>query len=151
RSGTRRRGFCALGSLKANLGHLDAAAGAAGLMKAALALSREGIPPQPGFRTPNPLLGLAESPFYVTDAPVPWERRGSPRRAAVTAMGIGGTNVHVVLEEAPDAPAPPSRRPFQLLCLSARTPSALEVLTGRFRDCLAGTPDDGVDLANMAY
>jgi acyl transferase domain-containing protein/thioesterase domain-containing protein/acyl carrier protein len=146
---TDRSGFCALGSLKANLGHLDAAAGVAGLIKATLALSHEVIPPAAGFQTPNPLLGLSETPFYINNAPVPWPRAASPRRAGVSAMGIGGTNVHVVLEEAPKAAPRSSMRPSQLLCLSARTPSALAELADRLEERLAHDPS--LDLADVAH
>ncbi|MDI1476289.1 non-ribosomal peptide synthetase/type I polyketide synthase [Polyangium sp. y55x31] len=146
---TEQRGFCALGSLKANLGHLDAAAGAAGLVKAALALRHGVIPPNPSFRTPNALLELPTTPFFVNDAPLPWPRETAPRRAGVSAMGIGGTNVHVVLEEAPQAATSPSQRPFQLLCLAARTPSALAESVRRLRAHLASDPS--VDVADAAY
>ncbi len=146
---TEGRGFCALGSLKANLGHLDAAAGAAGLIKATLALEHGIIPPLSGFRAANPLLDLPSTPFFVNEAALPWPLAESPRRAGVSAMGIGGTNVHVVLEQAPRAPAPASGRPFQLLCLSARTPAALAELTRRVRDDLAVHPS--LDLADVAH
>jgi amino acid adenylation domain-containing protein len=146
---TDRRGFCALGSLKANLGHLDTAAGAAGLIKTALALAHEVIPPIPGIQTPNPLLNLSETPFYLNNAPIPWPRGSSPRRAGVSAMGVGGTNVHIVLEEAPKTSAPPARRPFQLLCLSARTERALAGIAQGLHERL--TQDPSLDLADVAH
>jgi amino acid adenylation domain-containing protein len=147
---TEQRGFCALGSVKANLGHMDAAAGAAGLIKAALALSHGIIPRLPGFRAPNPLLELALSPFFVNDTPLPWPRTETPRRAGVTSMGIGGTNIHVVLEEAPSAEKPASkRRPFELLCLSAGTALALVKVAQRLGAHLEDHPS--VDLADVAY
>ena len=146
---TEQRGFCALGSLKANLGHLDAAASAAGLIKAALTLAHEVIPPVAGFRAPNPLLNLPMSPFYVNDSPRPWPRTKSPRRAGVNAMGVGGTNVHVVLEEAPAASSPAGRRPFQLLCFSARTETALAEVARRLGAHLADHPS--IDIADVAH
>jgi acyl transferase domain-containing protein/thioesterase domain-containing protein/acyl carrier protein len=146
---TEQRGFCALGSLKANLGHLDAAAGAAGVIKAALALAHEVIPPVAGFRAPNPLLDLPSTPFFVSDAPRPWPRTKSPRRAGVTAMGVGGTNVHVVLEEAPSTSSPAGRRPFQLLRFSARTETALAEVARRLGAHLADHPS--IDIADVAH
>src|SRR6185436_4790604 len=122
RAGTGRRGFFAVGSVKANIGHLDAAAGIAGLIKTVLTLERREIPPSLHVRTPNPDIDFAESPFYVNTALAPWETDGAPRRAGVSSFGLGGTNAHVVLEEAPEpAPSGPSR-PWQLLLLSAATP-----------------------------
>ncbi len=130
RQKTERRGFCALGAVKSNLGHLDTAAGAAGLIKAALALERGTIPPTLHFERPSPELKLEESPFFVPREAVRWEREnGSPRRAGVSSFGIGGTNAHLVLEEPPATePSGPSR-PWQMLLLSARTSAALEAAT----------------------
>ncbi|MBZ5710638.1 non-ribosomal peptide synthetase/type I polyketide synthase [Nannocystis pusilla] len=133
-----RTGWCALGSIKSNLGHLSAAAGVAGLIKAALAVERGQIPPTLHFRRPNPELRLQDSPFFVNAAPVAWPAGGGPRRAGVSAFGVGGTNAHVVLEQAP-APAPSEPgRPWQMLPLSARTSAALatraELLAGYLRE-----------------
>ncbi|MCP4657003.1 MAG: type I polyketide synthase, partial [bacterium] len=121
---------CALGSVKTNFGHLDAAAGVAGLIKTVLALKHRRIPPSLGFEEPNPEIDFEHSPFYVNAALAEWPRDGDlPRRAGVSSFGIGGTNAHVVVEEAPAAePSGPSR-PWQLLVLCARTPSALETAT----------------------
>ncbi|HEX6200382.1 MAG TPA: beta-ketoacyl synthase N-terminal-like domain-containing protein, partial [Thermoanaerobaculia bacterium] len=112
---TRRRGFCAIGSLKTNIGHLDTAAGVCGLIKATLALERRQIPASLHFERPNPRIDFGASPFFVNTELRPWERAGgAPRRAAVTSLGMGGTNAHVILEEAPErAPSGPSR-PWQL-------------------------------------
>ena len=125
RASTDAAGFCALGAAKALVGHLDAAAGVTGLIKACRALHHGVIPPSPYFTAPNPALDLAGSPFYVNTTPVGWPDLGAPRRAAVSSFGIGGTNAHVVLEEAPDVPSDPPRRADQVLFLSARTPAAL--------------------------
>ncbi|ANS70608.1 putative polyketide synthase related protein [Streptomyces lincolnensis] len=128
RHSTDRRGFCALGSVKTNIGHLGPAAGIAGVVKAVLALEHRQIPPSLHFGTPNPLIDFASGPFRVPTELEGWPDAGHPRRAAVSALGIGGTNAHVILEEAP-APAPPprpaesSRR--HVLPLSARTAGAL--------------------------
>ncbi|MCX7571137.1 amino acid adenylation domain-containing protein [Tumebacillus sp. DT12] len=101
RQQTERKQYCAIGSLKTNIGHLDAAAGVAGLIKAALALKYGEIPPSLNFTEPNPKLDLENSPFYVNTATTPWQTEAHPRRAGVSSFGIGGTNAHVILEEAP--------------------------------------------------
>ncbi|HEV2855695.1 MAG TPA: SDR family NAD(P)-dependent oxidoreductase [Thermoanaerobaculia bacterium] len=129
REGTERKGFCALGSVKSNLGHLDAAAGVAGFLKTVLALEHREIPPSLNFERPNPAIDFDSSPFYVNTALAPWEADGGPRRAGVSSFGVGGTNAHVILEEAPPAEAPSPSRPWQLLTLSARSPEALEEAT----------------------
>jgi amino acid adenylation domain-containing protein len=137
---TARKGFCAVGSVKTNIGHLDAAAGVAGLMKTVLALEHREIPPSLHFQTPNPGIDFAESPFYVNAALAPWEADG-PRRAGVSSFGLGGTNAHVVLEEAPERePSGPSRS-WQLLVLSTATRTALEAATDRLTAHLATHPE----------
>ncbi len=98
---TDRRGFCGIGSVKSNFGHLSCAAGVAGLIKTVLALEHGAIPPTVHYTTPNPAIDFASSPFYVTTRLQPWERNGTPRRAGVSSFGVGGTNAHLVLEEAP--------------------------------------------------
>ncbi|HEX2091407.1 MAG TPA: amino acid adenylation domain-containing protein, partial [Longimicrobiaceae bacterium] len=141
RSGTGERQFCALGSVKSNIGHLDTAAGVAGLIKAVLALRHREIPPSLHFERPNPRIDFAGSPFFVNAELRPWARNGTPRRAGVSSFGIGGTNAHVVLEEAPEPePSGPSR-PWQLLVLSARTPTALETATDRLAAHLKACPE----------
>lgn len=139
-----KRQFCALGSVKSNIGHVDAAAGIAGFIKAVLALRHRQIPPTLHFDRPNPQVDFANTPFYVNRELR--EMRGKPLRAGVNAFGIGGTNVHVVLEEPIAAvPPEPSTRPFDLVMLSARTPSALDVATERLADHLNGA------LADVAF
>ncbi|MFF8092950.1 type I polyketide synthase [Streptomyces sp. NPDC016675] len=129
RHSTPRTGFCALGSVKTNIGHLGAAAGIAGLVKAVLALERRQIPPSLHFDRPNPLIDFDASPFRVPTALEDWPEGEHPRRAGVSAFGIGGTNAHVVLEEAPPtapaAPRPPEDGRRLVLPLSARTAGAL--------------------------
>ncbi|MEU9354571.1 alpha/beta fold hydrolase [Streptomyces griseoloalbus] len=129
RQSTDRRGFCALGSVKTNIGHLGAAAGIAGLIKAVLALEHRQIPPSLHFDRPNPLIDFDSGPFRVPTALEDWPEGDHPRRAAVSAFGIGGTNAHVILEEPPPA-TPAAPRPAQesrrlVLPLSARTAGAL--------------------------
>lgn len=147
---TENVGFCALGSVKANIGHLDAGAGAAGLARAVLALHRGWVPPQAGFERPNPELNLETSPFYVPTEASPWPRGEVPRRAAVSAFAVGGTNAHVVLEE---APAPLSRpqptRSHHLIALSARTREALELGSRALADAV--TAENAPDLADVSF
>src|SRR5579875_2846674 len=126
RTKTQKKQFCAIGSVKPNVGHLDRAAGVCGLIKTVLALHHQQLPPSLNFETPNPELHLDQSPFYVNTHLTPWPRTSMPRRAGVNSFGLGGTNAHVVLEEAPPPPPSGPARPWQLLLLSARTPSALE-------------------------
>src|SRR6185295_1366007 len=144
-------GSCALGSVKTNLGHLDAAAGVAGLIKTVLALGHREIPPSLHYSEPNPAIDFSASPFYVNAALAPWAaREGGPRRAGVSSFGIGGTNAHAIVEEAPEREAPQaSVRPWQPLVLSARTPSALEAMTEHLARHLAAHPEE--KLADVAY
>jgi non-ribosomal peptide synthase protein (TIGR01720 family) len=136
---------CALGSLKANVGHLDTAAGIAGLIKATLALRHKLLPPSPYFRAPNPQIDLSNSPFYVNAAPEAWEATGEyPRRAGVSSFGIGGTNAHVVLEEAPEPePSGEPQRAKHLLVLSARSEAALGAAAERLAAHLEGAEGQG--------
>jgi len=138
---TEDRGFCGIGSVKSNVGHLTIAAGAAGFIKTALALHHEVLPPTIHFQSPNPALGLSKSPFYVVDRLTPWRRGTAPRRAGVSAFGVGGTNAHVVVEEAPPSEASLPGRSRELLTVSARTPEALEATCGRLAGWLKGHPD----------
>lgn len=147
---TNRKGFCALGSVKSNVGHLASAAGVTGLIKTVLALENAQLPPSLNFKTPNPQIDFVGSPFYVNDRLRPWETDGAPRRAGVSSFGVGGTNAHVVLEEAPIPAAPAeSSRPYQVLTLSARSPKALEEATSNLAMHLRSHP--GVNLADVSY
>jgi phthiocerol/phenolphthiocerol synthesis type-I polyketide synthase E len=141
RSSTQDVGFCRLGSLKANLGHLDVAAGVASLIKAVLALKNRQIPPLVNFTGPNPKLDLARTPFVASAQGTPWVSEGAPRRAGVSSFGIGGTNAHVVLEEAPALSPTGAARPMQLLTLSAKTAPALERAATRLADDLDQQPE----------
>ena len=146
---TRERGFCAIGSVKSNIGHLDAAAGVAGLIKTVLALEHGLIPPSLHFASPNPRIDFSSSPFFVNAALQPWSRGPHPRRAGVSSFGIGGTNAHVVLEEAPPPPPATPAPQAQLLTLSARTPAALEQSRTRLASHLLERPT--LSLADVAY
>ena len=142
---------CAIGSVKTNIGHLDEAAGIAGLIKTALALHHRTLPPSLHFTRPNPRIDFAAGPFHVVTSTTPWESPDGPRRAGVSSFGMGGTNCHAVLQEAPapaaDRPAPPDGP--HLLTLSARTPGALRELADRYVRHLRQHPD--TPFADVCY
>jgi acyl transferase domain-containing protein len=141
---TNQAEFCCLGSVKGNVGHLDAAAGVAGFMRAALALKRQILPPTAHFQSPNPNLRLPGSPFYVLREAKPWAPANHPRRAAVSAFGIGGTNAHLVLEEYVQPPGIQGNATYPVeLRLSAKDAGALEAATKRLADYLE--PDTATD------
>jgi acyl transferase domain-containing protein/thioesterase domain-containing protein/acyl carrier protein len=148
---TEATGFCRIGSVKTNIGHLDTAAGVAGLIKAALAVKTGEIPPSLGYEAPNPAIDFAASPFRVADRLMPFPDRGGPRRAGVNSLGVGGTNAFAVLEEppAPPAPADDGGWPFQLLVLSARTKPALDEGARRLAAHLRAHPEQ--PLADVAF
>jgi len=148
-AGTTRRGYCAIGSVKTNIGHLDEAAGVAGLIKTALILANRQIPPSLHFEQPNPRIDFADSPFFVNDRLRDWPAGNTPRRAGVSSFGIGGTNAHVVLEEAPPCRSDDSARPYQLLTLSARTPAALEQAGADLAVHFDANPE--INLADAGY
>ncbi|NEQ85165.1 MAG: type I polyketide synthase, partial [Moorea sp. SIO2I5] len=150
RQTTAATGYCAIGSVKTNVGHLDTAAGVTGLIKTVLALQHRQIPPSLHFQTPNPKIDFANSPFFVNTTLQDWLAQENPRRAGVSSFGIGGTNAHVVLEEAPlPSPRPtPSPRP-QLLVLSAKTESALAQMATNLANHLQQHVD--LPLADIAY
>jgi acyl transferase domain-containing protein/acyl carrier protein len=118
--------YCALGSVKTNIGHLDSAAGVAGFIKAVLCLKNKELVPSLHFKTPNPEINFKESPFYVNTELKEWLREVFPRRAGVSSFGIGGTNAHVILEEAPKLEGTTPGKKAQVITLSAKTPEALE-------------------------
>ncbi len=143
-------GTCALGSVKSNIGHLDAAAGVAGLIKTVQALRHRRLPGTLHFKQTNPLIDFASGPFRVSAQGAEWPAGATPRRAGVSSFGIGGSNVHVVLEEAPQLAAAPSAGP-QLLLLSARTPQALEEAQRRLANWLRDGEGARAGLADLAY
>ncbi|HEY6804820.1 MAG TPA: SDR family NAD(P)-dependent oxidoreductase [Pyrinomonadaceae bacterium] len=147
---TDAKSFCAIGSVKTNIGHLDAAAGVAGLIKTVLALKHRQIPPSLNFENENPRIDFANSPFYVNAELSEWKSaNGEPRRAGVSSFGIGGTNAHLVVEEAPEPIASESKRRWHLLPLSARTSSALDVTTLQLHAYLKENPE--LNLADVAH
>jgi amino acid adenylation domain-containing protein len=125
-TGAEKNAFCAIGSVKSNIGHADAAAGVAGLIKTVLALENRLIPPTLHFEKPNPKIDFEHSPFYVNARLAEWKPENMPRRAGVSSFGIGGTNAHVILEEAPPADSLSACRPWQLVLMSAKTATALQ-------------------------
>jgi acyl transferase domain-containing protein/surfactin synthase thioesterase subunit len=131
RTSTQRSGFCAIGSVKTNIGHLEQTAGLAGLIKAALALKRRRIPPSLNFQRPNPKIDFAASPFFVNTQCRDWPASDRPRLAAVNSLGLGGTNAFVVLEEPPAAAKKAAKSHFGLFTLSARTDAALRAAIER--------------------
>lgn len=150
RQSTQASGFCAVGSVKTNIGHTDTAAGVASFIKVALALQHRELPPSLHFQTPNPACEFERSPFYVNAALKPWETpEGVVRRAGVSSLGVGGTNAHIVLEEAPaHQPSGPSRA-HQVLLISAKTSSALDANTQALLTHLE--QNSQLNLADAAY
>jgi len=147
--GATANGFCAVGSAKGHIGHLDVASGATGVIKTVLQLQHEKIVPVLNFQKPNPEIDFENSPFFPASESIVWARGEVPRRAGVTAAGVGGTNAHVVVEEAPlGTPSTPSPGPH-LLLLSAKTPSALRCMADRLADFLELHPQ--LDLADVSY
>ena len=152
RAASRRRNFCAIGSVKTNIGHLETAAGVAGMIKMALALDHKQLPPSLHFEKPNPKIDFQNSPFYVNTQFSEWKEDGSPRRAGVSSFGIGSTNAHVVLEAAPALEPSSASRPWQLLLYSARTGSALDSLQSQMLACLEQNTAHGSPyFADLAY
>ena len=149
-SDTPTEKYCAIGSVKTNIGHLDAAAGVAGIIKTALSLKHRTIPPSLHFTQPNPQCGLEKTPFFVNTTLRPWETTALPRRAGVSSFGIGGTNAHAILEEPPVNSDPEaSRRTWHLLPLSTRSAESLDMATGNLADTL--NQKKITDIADIAY
>ncbi|NEO86252.1 MAG: amino acid adenylation domain-containing protein [Spirulina sp. SIO3F2] len=146
---TEAKQFCAIGSIKSNIGHAVAAAGVAGLIKTALSLYHQKLPPSLGFDSPNPHIDFESSPFYVNSTLQNWPAEGeTPRRAGVSSFGVGGTNAHVVLEAAPTLEPSSHSRPGQLLLLSAKTPTALTQAADNLQHYLQTHPE--TPLADIA-
>ncbi|HZH74360.1 MAG TPA: amino acid adenylation domain-containing protein [Mariniphaga sp.] len=144
---TSKRNFCALGSIKGNIGHLDAAAGVAGLLKASLSLKNRLIPPNINFDKANTELNIENSPFFIPESPLDWPQKDYPRRAGVSSYGIGGTNVHVILQEPPSAKHIESSRIFHIIPISAKSDIALEEYTSKASSFLSNTSSCCADIA----
>ncbi|WP_201756638.1 polyketide synthase [Corallococcus silvisoli] len=149
RAHTTDTGFCAIGSVKSNFGHLTAAAGVAGLLKTVLSLKHRELPPTLHFQTPNPKIDFPRSPFFVQTRRSAWPEGEGPLRAGVSSFGVGGTNAHVVVEEAPERPASGPSKPRQLLTLSAKSPAALTQAARRLAAHLQAHPE--TPLADVAH
>ena len=149
RQSSEAKQFCGLGSVKTNIGHLDTAAGAAAFIKVVQSLKNKQIPASLNYKSPNPMLNLEDSPFFVNDTLREWPQNGSPRRAGVSSLGVGGTNAHIVLEEAPQLEPSSQSRAWQLLQLSAKTKGALDAATQNLADFLRENPT--MSLADVAY
>ena len=150
RQTTDESGFCRIGSVKSNIGHLDTAAGVAGLVKTALSLHHKQLPPSLGYEAANPAIDFDSSPFRVNDTLRPWDRHQTPRRAGVNALGVGGTNAHMVLEEAPErGTSEDSDWPFHVLCISGRSKGALDDNAAALATHLRANPDQ--PLADIAF
>ncbi len=146
---TAMKQFCAVGSLKSNFGHLTPAAGVTGLIKTALALKHKQIPATVHFENPNPAIDFANSPFYVNNKIIDWNINGIPRRAGVSSFGVGGTNVHVIVEEAPEQASSGISRAKHLLLLSAMTETSLDAATKNLTEYLKSHPE--INLADASY
>lgn len=149
RKWTNRKGYCAIGSVKTNIGHLFSGAGVAGIVKAVLALKHKKIPPSLNFDRPNPQIDFENSPFYVNSRLSEWKAGCVPRRAGVSSFGIGGTNAHIILEEAPGMEPSGPTGSRQLLLISAKSEIALENATANLVDHLEQHPNR--KLADVAY
>jgi len=149
RAKTQARQFCAVGTAKVNVGHLDIAAGVTGLIHATHVVRYAKMPPTIHFQKPNSRFDFADSPFFVNKTLRDWNSENGPRRAGVSAFGVGGTNAHVILEQAPRISSQPSLRPLQLLLFSASSESVLEHATTNLREFLGKNP--AVDFADVAF
>ena len=146
---TDAKQFCGIGSVKSNIGHLDSAAGVAGLIKTVLALQHKQIPPSLHYERPNPEIDFDNSPFYVIKELTEWTNSETPRRAGVSSFGVGGTNAHVILEEPPLQSDTTDSRPLHLLSLSAKTETALDLATQNLANHLK--EHRALDLGDVAY
>ncbi len=146
---TDERGFCAVGSVKSNVGHLVMAAGATSVIKTALSLRERLLPPSINFQATNPKIDFANSPFVVNDTLREWPSEAGPRRAGVSSFGVGGTNAHVILEEPPAVQPSDATSGPRLLLLSARSADAASQAAARLADHLTARPDE--NLADVAY
>ncbi|WP_040496073.1 hybrid non-ribosomal peptide synthetase/type I polyketide synthase, partial [Fulvivirga imtechensis] len=148
-SGSKNNQYCALGSVKSNVGHLDAASGVVGLIKVVMALKNRQLPATLHYEKPNPNIELENSPFFINSQLRSWRSSSYPLRAGVSSLGIGGTNVHVILEEAPDRKPSSEGRPYQLLTLSAKTITSLRGNIKKLQKHLEEHPEE--KLADVAY
>ncbi|EPR13629.1 SDR family NAD(P)-dependent oxidoreductase, partial [Ruminiclostridium papyrosolvens] len=149
RSYTNRKGFCAVSSVKTNLGHLDTAAGVAGFVKAVLALKNRKLPPLASFNSPNKALSLVDSPVYIADKLMDWDTEGSPRRCGVSSFGLSGTNCHLVLEEAPSTKVNSETGFLNVLTVSAKSKESLQRLIDTYIEFFRRVTKEG--FRNICY
>ncbi len=149
RSATDKNKYCAIGSVKSNIGHLDTASGIAGLIKTVLALSHKQIPPSLHFNSPNPKINFDVTPFFVNTQLQQWHCENGPRRAGVSSFGVGGTNVHMVLEEHSQPQPSDDNVPWHIFPLSTKTATALEETTGQLKDYFKHTQPH--NMGDIAY
>ncbi|MBU2513235.1 amino acid adenylation domain-containing protein [bacterium] len=149
---TEQRQFCALGTAKSNLGHLDVAAGITGLIKTVLSIKHKQLPPIVNYKSPNPAINFEESPFYLTDRLMDWDPGENPLRAGVSSFGIGGTNAHVIVEEPPKHEAKDCPEGWQILPVSAKTTTALKKACDNLLHFLEkSSARDDCRLSDIAY
>ncbi|HKA41612.1 MAG TPA: type I polyketide synthase, partial [Burkholderiales bacterium] len=146
---TNRKRFCGIGSVKTNIGHLNSAAGIAGLIKTVLSLKYKTLPPSLNYERPNPRIDFDESPFFVVDRLRPWDNGTGNRRAAVSSFGMGGTNAHVILEEPPPVKSHASKRGWHVWLLSAKTAAALDRMSENLGAYVASQPT--LNAGDVAY
>jgi acyl transferase domain-containing protein/thioesterase domain-containing protein/acyl carrier protein len=150
RQSTKQKRFCGIGSVKTNVGHLSVAAGVAGVIKTALALTHKKLPPLLHCAEPNPAIDFANSPFRLVTSLEDWKTDGKPRIAGVSSFGVGGTNSHIILHEPPESSVSGESRPYQLLVLSAKSDEALAQMRANISDVLTG-PLKNAGLADIAF
>ncbi len=146
---TDKTGFCAIGSVKTNIGHLDTAAGVAGLIKIILSLKNKKIPPSLNYKKPNPAIDFEHSPFYVNSKLSDWKSNTTPRRAAINSLGVGGTNSHIIIEEAPDTISSDVSLNNHLLVFSAKTKSSLNNYKEKLAEYLNNHAD--INITDVSY
>lgn len=146
---TKAKQYCAIGSVKSNIGHLDAAAGVAGFIKTVLALKFKAIPPTIHYENPNSKINFYDSPFFVTNKLSDWKVKGMPRRAGVSSFGMGGTNAHLILEEFQGRVDQQDYKLSQIILLSAKSHNALEQMTENLKEFMMRNPN--VNFSNLAY
>jgi acyl transferase domain-containing protein/thioesterase domain-containing protein/acyl carrier protein len=150
RQSTDKVGYCGIGSVKSNIGHTDTAAGVASFIKVAMAMQAKELPPSLHFKSPNPACSFETSPFYVNHTLKAWNPPAGVRRAGVSSLGVGGTNAHIILQEAPKRPASgPATRPYQLLMFSAKSTNSLDAYGKSLAEFFQQRPD--TNLADAAY
>ena len=149
RRSTEKNQFCPIGSVKASIGHTDTAAGVASLIKVVESLKHRQIPASINFSSPNPAIDFENSPFFVNNQLREWQTDGQRRRAGISSLGVGGTNAHVIVEEAPEPESSATPRAWDLLVVSAKTPSALNTMSENLATHLKENPD--INLSDLAY